>query len=114
MQRDLDSVLDIVQACRRLQRHIQGVGCHNFSGRRKNSGRGDSADRNHRRGRQATQPPFRQANPNLPWKEMASMRDILIHQYDRVDVAEVWNAAVVDLPAVLSALEPLVPPEQSP
>jgi uncharacterized protein with HEPN domain len=112
MQRDLDSLLDIVQACRRLQRHIQGVDATAFLNDEKTQDAvirqieiiGEAAKR--------LSAMFRQSNPQLPWKEMAGMRDILIHQYDRVDVAEVWNAAVVDVPGVLAALEPLVPPEQ--
>ena len=37
------------------------------------------------------------------------MRDRLIHGYDDVDLGEVWRTLVADLPALIVALEPLVP-----
>jgi uncharacterized protein with HEPN domain len=46
----------------------------------------------------------------LPWQQMAGMRDILIHAYRRVDLTEVWRAATVSTPGLISKLEPLVPP----
>lgn len=52
---------------------------------------------------------FRNENPDIPWKLIAGMRDHLIHAYDTVDLEEVWRTATVDIPALLSVLEPLVP-----
>jgi len=40
---------------------------------------------------------------------MAGMHDQVIHSYDAVDLAEVWQTATRDLPALLAALEPLLP-----
>lgn len=37
------------------------------------------------------------------------MRDKLIHGYDIVDMDEVWKTADVDVPSLLSLLEPLLP-----
>jgi uncharacterized protein with HEPN domain len=31
-------------------------------------------------------------HPDLPWRAMAGMRDVLIHAYDQVDLEEVWLA----------------------
>lgn len=36
--------------------------------------------------------------PDTPWKDMAGMRDKLIHQYFGVDIAAVWETLVQDLP----------------
>ena len=40
------------------------------------------------------------------------MRDHLIHGYDIVDLEEVWKTATVDVPDLLTALEPMVPPQE--
>lgn len=52
---------------------------------------------------------FRSANPGIPWKKMAGMRDVLIHAYDEVDLEEVWNVVQVSIPQLIELLEPLVP-----
>ena len=49
--------------------------------------------------------------PNLPWNDMIGMRNVMIHDYDDVDMAIVWETVQNDLPALISALEKLIPPE---
>jgi uncharacterized protein with HEPN domain len=41
---------------------------------------------------------FRQQHPDIPWKEMAGMRDRLIHFYFGVDHRLVWQTIVDRLP----------------
>jgi uncharacterized protein with HEPN domain len=50
-------------------------------------------------------PEFRAAHPQLPWRGMAGMRDMLIHQYDEIDFDIVWKTATESIPAVLVELE---------
>ncbi|MBE0695869.1 MAG: DUF86 domain-containing protein [Anaerolineaceae bacterium] len=54
-------------------------------------------------------PAFREQNPILPWSLIAGMRDHLIHGYDVVDLEEVWNTAIRDIPEVLTKITPLLP-----
>jgi uncharacterized protein with HEPN domain len=42
--------------------------------------------------------------PQVPWKEIAGMRDTMIHHYDDVELLEVWNTARVDVPRLLEQL----------
>ena len=52
---------------------------------------------------------FRAKYPDIPWSDMAGMRDVLIHGYDIVDLNEVWKTVNVDVPQVLPLLEELIP-----
>jgi len=38
--------------------------------------------------------------PDVPWKEMAALRNRVIHGYFRIDYSIVWNVIVSDLPDV--------------
>ena len=40
---------------------------------------------------------------------MVGMRNRLIHEYDRVDLAVVWETVSRDLPPLIAALEAVVP-----
>jgi len=43
---------------------------------------------------------LRDKNAEIPWKDMAGMRDKLIHQYFGVDIAAVWDTVTVDIPGL--------------
>jgi len=53
----------------------------------------------------------RARHPDIPWRRVAGMRDRLIHEYDDVDLDEVWVTINSDIPRLTAMLEPLVPRE---
>ncbi len=57
---------------------------------------------------------FRQQHPEIPWRDIAGMRDVLIHKYDQVDFDVIWDVVQTKLPELLTLIEPLLPsPENS-
>ena len=51
----------------------------------------------------------REQHPELPWNKMAGMRDIIVHQYDRLDLDLIWRTIQESIPAMLEAIAPLLP-----
>lgn len=51
---------------------------------------------------------IRQQNPHLPWKEMAGMRDKLIHFYFGVDNRLVWRTIQERLPQIKPDLQKIL------
>jgi len=43
--------------------------------------------------------------PDLPWREMVTMRNRLIHGYFDINLEIVWQTVVTELPPLLSMLE---------
>lgn len=50
---------------------------------------------------------LRNNNPNIPWADMAGMRDILIHDYIDVDLEIVWKTASDSIPKLKNLLSKL-------
>jgi uncharacterized protein with HEPN domain len=47
----------------------------------------------------------RDSLPELPWHAMVSMRNMMIHEYDGVDYALVWETVKNDLPPLVVLLD---------
>lgn len=56
---------------------------------------------------------IKEENSELPWKDIADMRNKLIHEYFGIDLAVVWKTIEVDLPilkdSVIKILDSMVP-----
>lgn len=54
----------------------------------------------------------RMSLPSIPWGDIIGMRNIMIHNYDAVNLEIVWNVVQNDLPLLIAQLETIVPPEE--
>ncbi len=55
-------------------------------------------------------PEKRKLHPEIPWKQMAGLRDVLIHDYEGVDATRVWTVVAHELPHVKEQLLSALPP----
>jgi uncharacterized protein with HEPN domain len=53
---------------------------------------------------------FKTAHPEIPWHSIIGQRNVLAHEYGRIDHARIWTVATVHIPDLIVTLEPLIPP----
>lgn len=47
----------------------------------------------------------RDAHPDVPWRQVAGFRDVLIHDYFGIDLDEVWGVVTINLPVLKQQIE---------
>ena len=112
LPREINYLLDVLEAARLLQMFVEGVDWETFENdlmRRAAVMRqleiiGEAA----RRLSEET----RLELSEIPWRQIIGMRNRLIHGYDDVDLAIVWDSVQNDLPPLIAQLEQVVPTEE--
>ena len=99
-------VLDILAACRRIGRFLDGV----------DEGAFQSDDEKHwavasqlsiiGEAVSRLSSGFRERHPKIAWRRMAGMRNRLIHEYDKINWELVWRTAKTEVPSLQAELEP--------
>lgn len=109
MSRDSASLIDIVQAGQLILQFAQGLDRDQLESDLRTQSAilyqiaimGEATKRLSRE--------FRAQHPEVPWDDMAGMRDIVSHQYDRIDLDIVWQVIERNIPQLLSMLINLLP-----
>jgi uncharacterized protein with HEPN domain len=112
MPRDRESLIDITQAAQRILRFTEGISRADLETNEEKLSAilyqltilGEATKR--------LSESLRNQHPDIPWKQMAGMRDIVTHHYDEVDPDIVWDIIQSDLPQLLNLIRPLLPPKE--
>lgn len=107
MPRDPESLIDILTALRRILRYTDGIDRIALENDDEKLSAvlyqitimGEATKR--------LSPTLRQQHPQIPWREMAGMRDVIVHEYDQLDFEVIWDVVHNKLPELLTLLEPL-------
>ena len=113
MSRDAIYLLDILEAARLAQTYVAGKTFDDFAQDmqcqdaviRRLEIIGEAARR--------LSDETRQSLPAIPFNTIADMRNLLIHEYDDVDLSIVWDTIQNDLPPLITTLEKIVPPDET-
>ena len=111
MSRDQEALVDIVEAIKLILRYVEKVNLETLA---VNIKKQDAILRRIAIIGEATKrlsKDFREQHPTIPWKEIAGMRDVITHDYDEVDLDEVWTVIDENLPHLLDYIKPLVSPK---
>lgn len=102
---DASYLRDVLDAARLIRQFIEGTDLESF---RADVMRNSAVIRQLEIMGEATKQlslPLRQAHPDVRWRTIAGMRDVLIHGYRGVDLAEVYKAATVSIPDLIPRFE---------
>lgn len=112
MSRDLAALIDILNAIQLIQQYTKGIDQETLS---VNIEKQDAILRRITIIGEATKrlsSNFRAQHPMIPWKQMAGMRDVITHDYDEMDLDEVWSVIEDNPPQLLADIQPLIPEER--
>src|SRR5947207_7647465 len=109
MQKDEAYLQDILEAAKAIVRFTFGVSREEFKA---NEEKYEAVNRKFEIIGEASRRLSAQTRalfPEVPWKLIAAMRNILIHNYDSVHLDVVWDTTARDLPSLVSHLNPILP-----
>ncbi len=109
MLRDKSSLIDILNSCESIERFIRNKTNNDFYNDemmqeaviRKIEIIGEASNR--------ISEDLKNRFPDLPWKKMKAMRNIMIHMYDELELEIVWDTANNDISRLRNRLKEIIP-----
>jgi uncharacterized protein with HEPN domain len=95
---DIVFLEDILECIKKINEYIKGVSRQDFEA---NDEKQDAVIRRLEIIGEAVKnisTTIRNQNPTIPWREMAGMRDVIVHQYFGVSIGLIWKVCTVDIP----------------
>jgi uncharacterized protein with HEPN domain len=53
---------------------------------------------------------LKQEHPEIPWRKIIAQRHVLVHEYNDIEIEEIWEVATFHLPRLIDQIRPLIPP----
>jgi uncharacterized protein with HEPN domain len=105
MSRDQQSILDIIDSINLILEYTQGIDWGDLNIKDQDAIIlrfiiiGEATKR--------LSPELRDRHPQIPWRQMAGLRDVVVHEYDDINLEIIQDIAELELPAILPLLQRL-------
>jgi uncharacterized protein with HEPN domain len=114
VDRDAALLWDMLQACREIREFTRDVAWEDFIADRKLCLAvercleivGEAAGHIGK--------PFRSAHPEIPWRLITGMRNVLAHDYGQIEYQVIYGTVTKKVPSLLTTLEVLLPESRNP
>ncbi len=57
---------------------------------------------------------FQADHPEIPWRRMIGLRNVLAHEYGEIRQERIWAVVVTNIPELIKQIEPLIPSGSQP
>lgn len=109
-ERDAAYLLDMMQAAEKVRRFVQGKTQDAFVS---DEVLRDAVERNAEiigEAARKVSEAFKNQHPEIPWRKMIAQRNVLVHEYDKISVDDMWIVATFHIPNLIESLTALIPP----
>lgn len=109
-ERDAAYLLDMLKAADKVRRFVQGKTQDDFVA---DEVLRDAVERNAEiigEAARKVSEAFKNKHPEIPWRKMIAQRNVLVHEYDKISVDDMWIVATYHIPKLIESLTALIPP----